>query len=55
MQIIKEPESLEERILEAATPVDAIRFPLIFEQGSSSSLADNDSNISEGKVSSFLP
>ncbi|VVB05021.1 unnamed protein product [Arabis nemorensis] len=48
-QIIKEPETLEERIIEAATPVDAIRFPLIFEQGSSSSLADNDGNISEGK------
>ncbi|KAF3513569.1 hypothetical protein F2Q69_00005444 [Brassica cretica] len=48
-KIFKEPESLEERILEAATPVDAIRFPFIFEQGSSSTVADDDSNISEGK------
>ncbi|KFK34192.1 hypothetical protein AALP_AA5G113000 [Arabis alpina] len=48
-KIVIEPESLEERILEAATPVDAIRFPLVFEQDSNSSLADNDSNISEGK------
>ena len=55
LQIFKEPESLDERILEAATPVDAIRFPFIFEQGSSSTVADDDSNISEGKVSPFLP
>ncbi|KAH0944195.1 hypothetical protein HID58_003832 [Brassica napus] len=48
-KIFKEPESLEERILEAATPVDAIRFPFIFEQGSSSTVADDDSNIPEGK------
>lgn len=49
-KIFKEPESLEERILEAATPVEAIRFPIIFEQDSSSALADDDSsNISEGK------
>ena len=55
LQIFKEPESLEERILEAATPVDAIRFPFIFEQDSSSTVADDDSNIPEGKVSPFLP
>ncbi|CAN7023153.1 hypothetical protein BRARA_F02080 [Brassica rapa] len=48
-KIFKEPESLEERILEAATPVDAIRFPFIFEQDSSSTVADDDSNIPEGK------
>ncbi|XP_056843786.1 uncharacterized protein LOC108810933 isoform X2 [Raphanus sativus] len=49
-KILKEPEeTLEERVLEASTPVESIRFPLIFEQGSSSSSADNDSNISEGK------
>ncbi|KAF8091742.1 hypothetical protein N665_0436s0006 [Sinapis alba] len=49
-KIFKEPESLEDRILEAATPVDSIRFPMIFEQGSSSTLADDDDrNISEGK------
>ncbi|KAL0721150.1 hypothetical protein Bca4012_035749 [Brassica carinata] len=48
-KIFKEPESLEERILEAATPVDAIRFPIIFEQDSSSALADEDSNVSEKK------
>ncbi|CAH8386348.1 unnamed protein product [Eruca vesicaria subsp. sativa] len=48
-KIFKEPETLEERVLEAATPVDAIRFPFIFEQDSSSTLADEDSNISEGK------
>ncbi|ESQ45644.1 hypothetical protein EUTSA_v10010290mg [Eutrema salsugineum] len=48
-KILKEPESLEERILEAATPVEAIRFPHIFKEDLSSSLADNDSNISEGK------
>ncbi|CAH2064770.1 unnamed protein product [Thlaspi arvense] len=47
--IFKEPESLEERVLEAATPVEAIRFPLIFEQESNISLADDDSNISAGK------
>ncbi|CAN8254861.1 unnamed protein product [Cochlearia groenlandica] len=48
-KIFKEPESLEEIVLEAATPVDAIRFPLIFEPDSNSTLADSDSNISEGK------
>ncbi|CAL9247110.1 unnamed protein product [Arabidopsis halleri] len=48
-KILKEPESLEERVVEAATPVDAIRFPLIFEEDANSSLADDDSNITEGK------
>ncbi|KAG7552450.1 RNA polymerase III subunit RPC82-related helix-turn-helix [Arabidopsis thaliana x Arabidopsis arenosa] len=48
-KILKEPETLEERVVEAATPVDAIRFPLIFEEHSNSSLADDDSNITEGK------
>ncbi|CAL9232085.1 unnamed protein product [Arabidopsis halleri] len=48
-KILKEPETLEERVVEAATPVDAIRFPLIFEEDSNSSLADDDSNITEGK------
>ncbi|KAL1212907.1 hypothetical protein V5N11_023022 [Cardamine amara subsp. amara] len=48
-KILKEPETLEECVLEAATPVDAIRFPHIFEQDSNSPLADNDSNITEGK------
>lgn len=55
MQIFKEPECLEERIAEAATPVEAIRFPLVFEQDPDSSLADKDSNSSQGKVSSFTP
>ncbi|CAE6128378.1 unnamed protein product [Arabidopsis arenosa] len=48
-KILKEPETLEERVVEAATPVDAIRFPLIFEEDSNSSLADDNSNITEGK------
>ncbi|KAG5392986.1 hypothetical protein IGI04_022949 [Brassica rapa subsp. trilocularis] len=48
-KVLKEPETLEEPVLEASTPVESMRFPLIFEQGSSSSLADEDSNISEGK------
>ncbi|CAH8267942.1 unnamed protein product [Arabidopsis lyrata] len=48
-KILKEPETLEERVVEAATPVDAIRFPLIFEEDAHSSLADDDSNITEGK------
>ncbi|ESQ44763.1 hypothetical protein EUTSA_v10003189mg [Eutrema salsugineum] len=48
-KIFEEPESLEERILEAATLSEAIRFPHIFREDSSSSLADNDSYISEGK------
>ncbi|CAA7056381.1 unnamed protein product [Microthlaspi erraticum] len=48
-KIFKEPESLEERVVEAATPVEAIRFPLVFEQDPDSSLADDDSNITEGK------
>ncbi|XP_020878949.1 uncharacterized protein LOC9310627 isoform X2 [Arabidopsis lyrata subsp. lyrata] len=48
-KILKEPETLEERVVEAATPVDAIRFPLIFEEDFNSSLADDDSNITEGK------
>ncbi|KAG7557131.1 RNA polymerase III subunit RPC82-related helix-turn-helix [Arabidopsis suecica] len=48
-KILKEPETLEERVVEAATPVDAIRFPLIFEEDLNSSLADDDSNITEGK------
>lgn len=48
-KILKEPETLEEQVVEAATPVDAIRFPLIFEEDSNSSLADDNSNITEGK------
>ncbi|XP_010426403.1 PREDICTED: uncharacterized protein LOC104711399 [Camelina sativa] len=48
-KILKEPETLEERVLEAATPVDTIRFPLVFEEDSNSSIADNDNNITEGK------
>ncbi|KAG7560163.1 RNA polymerase III Rpc82 C -terminal [Arabidopsis thaliana x Arabidopsis arenosa] len=48
-KILKEPETLEERVVEAATPVDAIRFPLIFEEDANSSLAVDDSNITEGK------
>ncbi|CAE6075560.1 unnamed protein product [Arabidopsis arenosa] len=48
-KILKEPETLEERVVEAATPVDAIRFPLIFEEDANSSLADDNSNITEGK------
>ncbi|CAA7056379.1 unnamed protein product [Microthlaspi erraticum] len=48
-KILKEAGSLEERVVEAATPVEAISFPLVFDQGPDSSLADNHSNISAGK------
>ncbi|EOA28859.1 hypothetical protein CARUB_v10025103mg [Capsella rubella] len=45
-KILKESKSLEERVLEAATPVEALRFPLLFQQASNSSLPDiNDDNI----------
>ncbi|CAH8392163.1 unnamed protein product [Eruca vesicaria subsp. sativa] len=45
----RESETLGERVLEAATPVEALRFPLILEQDSNASIADEDSNISDSE------
>ncbi|XP_019058644.1 PREDICTED: uncharacterized protein LOC104818634 [Tarenaya hassleriana] len=47
---IIEVATLEERVLEAATPVEAIRFPLILEQESNSSF-DNDGSSPSGNIS----